>query len=179
MKKLLLFPFLLFVTGIYAQKSLKIEKVTDHSSLVKGDNFEGIIFDKSYIQNPKDTAELIIKKFTPTDEDIILVEKVLTTKNNDNNNKGDIKYIFNNLRKYRRQYMGYYNGKGEKIIYVNCFPVEEDWANEKIKVTLSKTKIPKWYDHLFYVFDGGRSFWQAHVSLTKKSIIDISINGVA
>jgi hypothetical protein len=179
MKKLLLLLFLSFAIGTSAQRILKTEKVSEHSTYIKGNNFEGVAFSENYVQNPKDTAERKIKRFTPTNADIILTERVLKEKRTDTANKGDIKYIFNNLSKYHRQYIGYYNEKGEKMIYVNCFPVDDDWANEKIKKATQTGGIPKWYDHLFYVFDGGRSYWHATILLTKKIIVNISVNGVA
>ena len=65
------------------------------------------------------------------------------------------------------------------MIYVNCFPVDEDWAEKKIKKGKETTTIPAWYDGLFQVFDGGHSFWQSRINLETKKLTDISVNGVA
>jgi hypothetical protein len=119
-----------------------------------------------------------IKRFTPTNDDIISTESLLRAQVNNKKNKGDRKYIFANLKRYRRQYIGYFNKNGDKVIYVNCFPVDEDWADKKVKKT-DGSFIPTWYNQLFQVFDGGNSFWQTNINLSKKKILGISVNGVA
>ena len=176
MKKLLfILPLLLFLK-VSAQKIKSIERLSDHSSYVKGNNFEGVIFSENYFQQSSDTAETKIKRFTPTVEDIILAERILIKKGNDTTNKGDILYIFNNLKKYHRQYIGYFNNKGERMIYVNCFQLDKDQLSEKIK---KSARVPDWHNTLYIVDDGGRRYWQAHINLDKKEINDISVNGVA
>ena len=176
MKKLLFILPLLFVLKVSAQKIKNIEKLTDHSSYVKGNNFEGVIFSENYYQQSNDTAERKIKRFTPTAEDIILAEKILIKKKSDTSNKGDILSIFNNLKKYRRQYIGYFSDKGERMIYVNCFRLEKDQLSEKIK---KSAKVSDWHNTLYVVNDGGKRYWQVHINLDKKEISDISVNGVA
>jgi hypothetical protein len=179
MKNLLLSLLIFFSSGLFAQKIIKTEKVTDHSTHILGDDFEGVIFHENYFQHPNDSSEIKIKRFTPSNEDILLLESVLKKQIKNKQYKGDKKYIFANLKEYKRQYIGYFNDKGEKLIYVNCFPIDEDWAMQKAKEGGKTLKIPKWYTNLFQVFDGGKSFWQAHVNLNMKKIIDMSVNGVA
>lgn len=176
MKKLLLPLFLFFVFGCFAQKIIRTEKVTDHSIHIVGDDFEGILFNENYIENPTDSAERKIKRFTPTNDEIVLAEDVLRSERKNIKNAGDKKYIFSNLKDYWRQYIGYFNDKGEKCIYINCFPVNEEWAIQKAKKDNKTLNIARWYDSLFWVFDGGRAFWQAHINLNKKIVISMSIN---
>lgn len=178
MKKLLPILFLVITFKVYSQKVIREEEVTDHSMHVIGNDFEGIIFRENYHQRSGDTAELRIKKFTPSQEDVYAAEVFLRDQIKDKINQGDKKYIFSNLKKYRRQYLGYLNDKGEKIVYINCFPVDLDWADKKIK-NEKQVNITTWYDSLFYVFDGGKSFWQIHINITKKKIISMSVNGLA
>jgi len=179
MKKLILPLFLFFVSAVSAQKVIKSEKVTDHSMHIVGDDFEGIIFNDNYFQNPKDTSETKIKRFTPSSEDIFLTESILKEHAGNKQNKGDEECIFSNLKKYRRQYIGYFNDKGEKLIYVNCFPVNEDWAIQKAKEGNKILNIPRWYNSLFHVFDGGNRFWQIKLNLSTKKMFDFWVNGVA
>ena len=179
MKNLILPLFLFFVLSASAQKIIKFEKVTDHSTHIIGDDFEGIIFDDNYFQNPKDTTETKIKRVTPSNEDIFLTESILKDQARNTQHKGDKKYIFSNLKKYRRQYLGYFNKNGEKLIYVNCFPTDEDWALQKAKEGDKTLNISRWYNSLFQVFDGGNSFWQIHINLITKKIMRMSINGIA
>ena len=179
MKNLILFVFLFLTSIAYGQKIIKVEEVTDHSSHIIGNNFEGIIFHEDYYEHADDTTERNIKRFTPSNEDIILTESVLKTEGKNKQNKGDRKYIFNNLEKYRRQYIGFFDKKGDKIIYINSFRVDDDWADKKIKIGNGGLEIPTWYNTLFKVFDGGGSFWQIGIDLRKKQIIGMSVNGVA
>jgi hypothetical protein len=179
MKKLLLPLFLFFAFGAFAQKIIRTEKVTDHSIHIIGVDFEGILFDENYVQNPTDSAERKIKRFTPSNDEILLTEEILRSEGKNIKNKGDRKYIFDNLKDYWRQYIGYFNDEGEKCIYVNCFPVKEEWAIQKAKKDNKTLTIPRWYDSLFWVFDGGRAFWQAHVNLNKKTVVSMSINADA
>ena len=105
---------------------------------------------ENYFQNPNDSAEVKIKRFTPSIQDILLAEKVLNTQVK-SQKQVDAEYIFNHLSQYRRQYLGYLTKNEEKILYVNCFAVDEDWANKKIKRKADGSMIPTWYDRLFKV----------------------------
>jgi len=184
MKKILLLFLVVSALKTSAQKIIKTEQVTDHSIHVIGDTFEGIIFKAEFqAQYPKfenDTSKSVW--FTPTIDQIILVEIIIgkQLKNIDRKAKyPNGKYIFKHLSDFHRQYVGYVNSKGEEIVYINCFPVDEDWANEKATNGKKKLNIPKWYDNMFEVFDGGPSFWHAEVNLRTKKIVTFYVNGVA
>jgi len=178
--KFTLLLYLIFIfSGASAQKIIRTEKVTDHSTHILGNDFEGIVFHDNYFQNPKDSVERKIKRFTPTTADIEATEQILHLQRKNKANKGDKDYIFRHLGGYRRQYIGYIDSTGDTMVYVNCFPKDEDWATEKAKRGNKTLDVPRWYDSLFWVFDGGKSFWQAYISLRTKKIKSMSVNGLA
>lgn len=179
MKRLLLPLLLLFGPFAFAQKVETTEIVTDYSTHIIGDDFEGVVFGSNYLQHPQDTAEIKIKRYTPSTEDVVLAESIIIKETLNRENTGDKKDILSNLKKYRRQYIGYFDANGKKCIYINCFPNDEDWATQKVKRGNKLLNIPKWYDSLFQVLDGGDSFWQMHINLDEKRIISMSWNGVA
>jgi hypothetical protein len=179
MKKLPFLLFIFFASLASAQRIIKSEEVTDHSIHIVGDEFEGIVFKENYYQRPGDTTEAKIKRYTPSNEDIILTEQLLKNQTKNKTYNGDKKYIFNNLKKYHRQYIGYFDQNGDKSIYVNCFPNDEEWALVKAKDGNKALDIPKWYNTIFWVFDGGKPFWQMRINLKTGKIESFSINGVA
>lgn len=184
MKNLLLLLLLLLSVTVYAQKIIKTEQVTDHSIHITSSDFEGVIFFEKYKgeYDVYDTAEY--KKnswYTPTVKDIESTEKVLVSelKNKAKTKKGkynDAKIVFNELKSSYRQYIGYINPQGEKLICINGFPDDEGWAKERSR------KPPYnlvWYQDIFRVFDGGPSFWHITINLTTKKIIFFGVNGIA
>ena len=119
MKSLILPLFVFIVSAVSAQKIIKIEKASDYSTHVIGNDFEGVIFSATY------NGSSLIKdknlKYTPTEINVIEVEKLIASNMNiikykDNQNL----FIYKHLKKYLRQYFGYINEKGQKVIYINC-----------------------------------------------------------
>lgn len=134
MKRILLPLLLLIFICAYAQETFKSERVTGHSTHIKGHNIDGVIFDDNYFKNVNDTLERKIKRFTPSIDDILLTEGILKADLKKNLNNANYKYILSHLKEYRRQYMGYYSKDGSRMIYINSFPADLDWADKKIKV---------------------------------------------
>ncbi len=97
------------------------------------------------------------KRYTPTDEDIRktikLVEKFLGDKNE-----------IRKLDEYKVQFFGYFNERGEKIIWANyfCDDDSKDWKKE-----------------LVTVLDGGNCFFTVKINLDTESVFDFRVNGVA
>jgi len=186
MKKLkLLLPLLLLILNASAQKIIKTEHVTDHSIHVMGDSFEGIIFEGEY-KAPYpvfDTTEYKNNKwFTPSNDDIVLCEKILYKKLKNMNAKSKYfsgKVVSKALDKSYRQYIGYITPNGDRFVYVNGFPTDEEWAKKAIKNGKKTPPIPSWYNNLFEVLDGGASFWHIEINLNTKKIISLFTNGVA
>jgi hypothetical protein len=175
MKKLqALLLLLIFTLTVSAQKIIKAEQVTDHSIHVIGNNFEGVIFLKSYSTNSLADSS---KRFTPTVEQIAQTENILQHQLGKLYHKypksGEF-YVSNHIEDYYRQYTGFINKKGDSIIVINAFTkdlVIDNLGNKK-------TKIPNWFTRLVEAFDGGSSIWHGNVDLNKKILIGIVVNGV-
>lgn len=70
--------------------------------------------------------------------------------------------IHEKLGRYWRQYVGYVNTKGERVVWVNAY---------------CDSAPPERGIH--FVRDGGDCYWQVKMNLTRKKIYDLSINGEA
>ena len=177
MKKMELLTLLLFFTlTVSAQKIIKSEQVTDHSIHVTGDNFEGVIFFKSY--SPDSTADGT-SRFTPSVEQIAQTENILQHQLRKLYRKypksGEF-YVSNHIEDYYRQYTGFINKKGDSIISINGFT--KDLVTGEINNRNKKTKIPDWFTKFIMAFDGGSSIWHGSVNLKTKKLDGIITNGV-
>ena len=149
---------------------------------VRSNKFHGTIFKSSY---PKDKLFInsvdSVNRFTPTENDIklaetILKEQIKKTNNPRINQFGKKQYIYKNLNKYFRQYIGFINDKGDKLIHINFY-----WDKYSLSDRL------KGYDdqRLTYtsdfaiVFDGGSFYWNINVNLTKHNLERLEVNGIA
>lgn len=74
--------------------------------------------------------------------------------------------IDKNLNKYIRQYIGYINTSGEKIILINML-----WAKDVDYGGLDSEYI--------LVFDGCSHYWKVKVNLSSGKVYDLEINGSA
>lgn len=89
---------------------------------VCGKGYEGYIFDATHfvmvsVQQQKN-------RYTPTTDDVAAAEKLLkkdlqTINKNLINQIGSCPVIDKKLKKYKRQYVGFINDKGEKILWIN------------------------------------------------------------
>lgn len=108
-------------------------------------------------------------KFTPNQSEIELAEKVLALQlkelNFDRHNQYDTPVIDKNLKRYKRQYFGYIDANGNKILYINCF-----WRNEKEESLL-------WLKEQVKVLDGGSYFWNVKFNISKNELFDLYVNG--
>ena len=108
-------------------------------------------------------------RFTPSKEEINLAEKSLSTQlkelNSEKLNQSDSPVIDKNLRKYKRQYFGYIDKNGNKILFINCF-----WKREKEESLL-------WLKERIRVLDGGSYFWNVKFNITKNILFDLDVNG--
>lgn len=182
MTKLLSIISILFILES-CKTTVKTFDTSDNNKIgVKSNKFRGTIFKSSY---PKDKLFIVatdsINRFTPTREDIEVAETILKQQiqklNNPRINQFSKKeYIDKNLKKYFRQYVGFTNEKGDKIIHINFY-----WN----KFTLIDRL--KGYDdqRLEYTsdfsveLDGGSHYWNVNVNLTKKNLERLQVNGVA
>ncbi|SHM11339.1 hypothetical protein [Mucilaginibacter sp. OK098] len=189
--KLALFSVVFFfASAVSAQKITRVKMVTGYSINVAGDDFEGVIFNANYTSpwiNLKRSAGIVysvyndslkndtlneFQRFTPNVDDIVLAETLL---------RRDLKQFFkklpsvrfvrgpnvsSHLEKYARQYFGLINGKGEKIILLNCF-----W-DENIKKDGAD-----WVNEFYHVYDGGNYYWEAKVNLATQKLFDFGVHG--
>lgn len=149
---------------------------------VKSNKFRGTLFTNSY-QEDKLFIKAVdsLKRFTPTEEDITLVESILNEQireanKNRINQFSKRQYIDKNLNKYFRQYVGFIDKNGDRTIHINFH-----WD----RFTLMDRVKGYWDDRLDYtadysiVFDGGSRYWSAYVNLNSKKLYGLSVNGVA
>ncbi len=138
---------------------------------IKGKQFEGYIF-------PKDYIPVIVhfegakERYTPTREDITKVEQIVKDQlANINqplvNQGGSCPIIHNNLSKYKRQYVGYIDEKGDKIVWVNYI------------IGKDKAQISSLNKDVIMVLDGCGNYWNIKVNISKAKLYDLQINGSA
>ena len=167
MKRLLLLLSFLSAYNVRAQRVIESEKATDYSTYIKGNNFEGAIFSESY--NFNRFLNFQGKRFTPSIKEIILVEKLLQKKlDTCNNSWRQSVFVHRHIRKYIRQYFGYINDKGEKIIYINAFIRNAEFTPEKL-----------WRKDIVMVMDGGNSYWDIKVNLSTQQLFAFGVHGDA
>lgn len=168
MKILLLIIIIVSTSSSFAQKILFSEKTAEHSTYVKGSKFEGIIFDQKYPHRSKDIPPAN-RRFTPSFEEIELVEQLLNQQLEENiadNNNGPI--IHKKLQKYVRQYVGVLSDKGERNIFILC-----DWWRK------GSARPDNWKTEFIKVFDGGSYHWYVLINLEKKNFVHLGVNGIS
>jgi hypothetical protein len=69
------------------------------------------------------------------------------------------------LSKYKRQYFGYIDKNGDKILLINCF-----WSKDK-------NAKDRWLTDRIMVLDGGSYYWNVKFNLNKKRLFDLDVNG--
>ena len=107
------------------------------------------------------------QKFYPTLEEIKLAKKI-SIEHIDSLEKinKDFKILHFNHISYYRQYVGYYDNNGDKIIYINAF------CDSYNKRTNLKTN---W----IFVLDGGSCYYQIRININKGECFDFTVNGNA
>ena len=149
---------ILFLTSFYY---VKAQNVAEH---FKTKQFEVAIF-------PESSYEIMPgKRFTPTKEEIFEAEKALKSKLKEANRNLENQYnspiIHRNLKKYKRQYFGFINDKGEKILYINSL-----WKKNEEET--------EWLQQIIMVSDGGSHYWNIEYNLETDELINLSVNGSA
>ncbi|HEY8390652.1 MAG TPA: hypothetical protein VIL26_06880 [Clostridia bacterium] len=149
--------FLIFSFNLHAQKE---------AARCKGKRYCGYMFDTSYIvlKSIKDQQSRIILSCDDihTAEGILREQLPILNSSKVNQSKG-CPNINQRLSKYCRQYFGFINTRGEKIIWVNLF-----W-NKDLKARAK-------YD-LISVNDGCSYYWNVEVNITARTLSNLQING--
>jgi hypothetical protein len=182
MKRFLL-QMLMATLLISCKSSLVTFQTSDLQKVgVQSAKFRGTAFDSSY-SNEKLflPATFTLKKFTPTRQDIVLAEQILKQQIEKSNHRrmnqfGRKQYIHRNLNKYFRQYAGFINENGDRVVHINLY-----WD----RYTVFDRLKGYWDDRLDFtsdftvVMDGGSRYWNVNVNLTAKTLYNLSVNGVA
>ncbi len=146
MKNLKLF-FTAFIFFLCA--SAYSQKIADaNAKLYATKNFTGAIFPASYIEYAIGSQD----RFTPEQSDINKAEQALRL--NIKTISEPAPAIAKNLPKFYRQYLGYVNQYGERMILINCFQ-----PNDLL--------LKKWLDHFIIVEDNPKGFWNVEYNLEK------------
>ena len=134
---------------------------------VKGKGYDGYIFNKDY--DIFGTIEDQQSRYTPTIADIQNVERILKDSINYIRANQVICYkcpvIHKNLRKYKRQYVGYLNQKDEVIIWINFLKDHEESSELAEEVV--------------FMLDGGSYYWSIYINLNKKELFNMKVNGIS
>lgn len=145
----------------FGQTNTTIIKV-DH---YKTKQFDIAIFPANYL------ALIPGQRFTPTRQEIDKAEAAL--QNNIKNlnqrlvNQSSTPVIHKNLHKYKRQYFGYVDKNGDRILLVNCF-----WSKDK-------ERNNNWLMDRVMALDGGSYYWNIKFNLDKGEFFELDVNGYA
>ena len=146
---------------------------------VKSSKFRGTIFKDSYQDLFVSPVSSHAKRFTPTNEDILLAETILKEQIEKVNTPriNQLKpsqYIDKNINKYFRQYLGYYNENGNRIIHINLA-----WDKFSIfdRIKGDEDQRLDFSSGYNFVQDGGSRYWNVNVDLTTKTLYGMSVNG--
>lgn len=144
------------------------KKISEQTTYINDGQFKGVIFSADYELPIFDDADK--GRFTPTIDEVIKLEKELKgrikgiNKNRPNQGRHYGPIIDKRLSKYSRQYAGFINDKGERVIHVGL-----NWKrNEK-----------EWKTSFILVFDGGSFHWTIRYNLDRDEFFHFGVNGIA
>lgn len=155
---------------IYFMKLLIITlflMIFQEPGFIKGKNYRGYIFNETQfvllsVKNQKN-------RYTPSEKDILLTEKLIYA-NLENVNKklenqiDGCPVIHKKLNKYVRQYIGFINNKGQRIVWIN-FIWDKSIVDERLK------------EDVIRVLDGCSYYWNIEVNLDEGTLYNLSVNG--
>lgn len=164
---------LLFVLGMTLLASLAgaqeyIEPVeTWKVEEVWGNNYHGWSFHQDW--EVDFTVEGQDGRFTPTDVEIADAERLMQKRidyvNRDHYNQGGMcPVIDEHMRKYRRQYVGFTNDRGDHIIWMN-FLWDDELTDERLASDVLLTR------------GGCGHFWHLKVNLATRKVYGLEVNG--
>ena len=161
-----LLTILLFVSVTTSGQVTK--KISEQTTLISSGQFRGVIFSADYNLPILDDTDK--GRFTPIANDVIKLEKELEgrikeiNKNRPNQGGQYGPIIDKKLDRYSRQYAGFINDKGERIIHVGL-----NW----------KETGEAWKADFILVFDGGSHHWTIRYNLDKDEFFRFGVNGIA
>ena len=85
-------------------------------------------------------------------------------------------YVDKNLNKYFRQYVGFINKNGDKVIHIN-FYWDKFTLHDRLKGYDDQRR--EYTSDFSMVLDGGSHYWNINVFLTQNKLERFEVNGVA
>lgn len=156
---------LMMASIVYGQEQIIPEETWKYVE-VSGSNYHGYAFHKNW--EVDFTVENQDGRYTPTDEDIMKTEKLIQKKiaylnRNHENQEGMCPLIDEHMTKYERQYVGFTDMHGYRIIWANFV-----WdANAKDKLTKD-----------IVLTEGGCGhYWHVKVNLDTEKVYGLEVNG--
>lgn len=142
-------------------------KENENAYLIRNKKSIGEVFKENFKTNEIDKS---FNRFTPTIIEVNQAELILNKEFlNKIKREIDGKFIRKNLNNYKRQYLGYIDSNGDKIIFISFF----------LDKNIKKQDDQFWREEYRIMFDGGASFWVAEINLKTNKVKNIFVNGVA
>lgn len=166
MKKLF-FALILTLIAIGASAQEYIEPVEKWKAAeIWGINYHGWIFHQDW--EVDFTVENQDGRFSPTDAEIAeaerLIQKRIDYVNRDHyNQEGMCPIIDEHMRKYRRQYVGFTNDRGDHIIWVN-FLWDDDLTDDRLASDIILTR------------GGCAHYWHLKCNLATRQVYGLEVN---
>ncbi len=150
----------------FGQNVITIDTLANGNIHIVTNGYECVIFsinNDSYHVGPSET------KWMPTVEEVISCDNIIQNYINKKERKkaivlGNSPVIHENYNKYVRQYMGYVNKRGKKILAVKFI-----WKDE-----VEKHEEFQWLNQRVDVIGGGTYFWQIEVNLRCKKCFNFN-----
>lgn len=140
-------------------------KENENAYLIRNNNSIGEVFNENFESN---AIENSLKRFTPTIEEVNLAEHILRLGLKKLKSK-DGRFISRNLKDYKRQYLGYINSDGDKMLHISFY----------LDKNSKKQDNRFWKEEYKMILDGGISYWIMKINLNTNKLENIAINGVA
>lgn len=139
---------------------------------------EPINFEFAIIKPTVDERQFIAQDFSetwiPDTTDLIIIEQLIMDAVQ--KNKTDL-LTRASLPNYYRQYVGFLNATGERMVWVNALcEIKEGMVEKNGEFFLEPWQ---WKEELIIVEDGGHCFWNILINLDKYEYFQFFINGVA
>jgi len=148
----------LFIFGISHSQQVGI--------YLNGTDYEGVSFSGEYMVSK---GKYYKEYLTPTAQEIEFLESIIEVKLDKfkklKTERELPTYIIDNLEDYKRQYFGYIDQAGDKIIYINFLHNSNEFA--------------QWRAGEIIVKDGGYHYWRMKYNLSTNRIFDLYVNGDA
>ncbi len=105
--------------------------------------------------------------WTPESKDIESAETILSKAFDDQKKPTVNRLLDRKTDDYFKQFVGFVDANGDKIIWVNCFCKGEE------------SSFKNWKNRVVFVSDGGNCFFNVKINITKNTYYDLMVNGVA